>query len=415
MQIEVKELDYCKLMVHYKSDPEEILNKRGDVLNAFKKAPVPGFRPGKASTDAIKIHYREQIEESLKRALAEDAYHNTIFEKKLKPHGAPRFNSVLMLDGKFSCEFELFTKPDFELAQYKGMEIPKPHQETSELELTEKLLQDLRVRHGEVEPYSENHFVQNGDNIIIDYEGALDGVKVDNLSSVGEMLTVGSSPFPEFDQSLYGMRVGETRTFNLVVPSSGLPSLIGKTITFTVTLTMGSRANLHPLDDSLARKVGKETLDELRELARGAATSNFANMERTSVNNAITNRLVNDNNFIVPHWLALSEAQYLAHTAKLDWNTMQDLDKERFISMANNNVKLSIILEKIRDNEPDAQMTDREIFDIIRNNLLKNQSAEKVDESIKEMNKTGYLKILFARVKDEATLDFVLKNTKFLE
>src|SRR5271166_2362217 len=122
MEIEVKENEPCKLTINCTANAGEILNKRAEVLTSFKKAPVPGFRPGKATVDAIKLHYKDQIEESLKRALAEDAYHNTLFEKKLRPHGAPRFNSLLMVDGKFTCSFDLFTKPDFELLQYKDLE-----------------------------------------------------------------------------------------------------------------------------------------------------------------------------------------------------------------------------------------------------------------------------------------------------
>ena len=111
MDIQIKETEPCKLSVHYTADAGEILNKRGEVLKHFKKAPVPGFRKGKSTLDAIKVHYRTQIEESLTRGLAEDAYHNTLFEKKLRPHGAPKFNSALMVDGKFVCDFDLIAVP----------------------------------------------------------------------------------------------------------------------------------------------------------------------------------------------------------------------------------------------------------------------------------------------------------------
>src|SRR5208282_3853896 len=123
MQIEVTELEPCKLAVHYEATASEIKDKRTEVLGAFKNAPVPGFRPGKAPMDAIRLHYVKQVDESLKRALAEDAYHNTLFEKKLRVHGAPRFNNLLLDGGKFTCEFEVHTKPDFEVPAWKDMEV----------------------------------------------------------------------------------------------------------------------------------------------------------------------------------------------------------------------------------------------------------------------------------------------------
>ena len=256
MEITVKEIEPCKLNVHYVGDAEQILNTRALVLEQFKKAPVPGNRQGKASLDAIKMHYKDQIEESLKRALAEDAFHNTLFEKKLKPYGTPRFNNLLMADGKFTCDFELLVKPNFNVAPFKGLEIPKPHSTQNSDTITEAMLQEIRVRFGDVVPYTDTDFVQFGDNVIIDYEGTLDGQKIDGLSATGEMLTVGKSQLPDFDNNLLGMKMGETREFNIIVPETGLPSLAGKTIQLKATINMGSKSNPCPLDDTLAQRLG---------------------------------------------------------------------------------------------------------------------------------------------------------------
>jgi trigger factor len=415
MEIEVKEVEPCKLSVHYVAGAEEILNKRGEVLNHFKKAPVKGFRPGKASIEAIKQHYKDQIEESVKRGLAEDAYHNTLFEKKLRPHGAPKFNSLLMADGKFVCEFDIHTKPDFELQPYSNLEIPKPAEQQNVAELTEKLLQELRVRFGEVTPFNETDFVQSGDSVIVDYEGSVDGEKVPHLCAEGEMITVGYSNLPTFDTNILGMSIGETREFNVPVPEGGLPSLAGKNVLLKVTLNMGSKTVPCPLDDSLAHKMGQKDFNELRAFAAGNASANIQQRAKQAVNEAVAHRLVDDNKFEVPNWLALSEAQYLAHNAKLDWNVIADVDKEKYLSMAEKNVKLSLVLDKIRETEPTAQLTDQEVLEVIKANLAKTKVQKPINEVLEQMQKTGYLAILFSRIKDEHTMDFVTKTVKFLE
>ncbi len=416
MQIDVREIEPCKLSVTYVADALEILNKRGEIIAHFKKAPVPGFRPGKATNDAIAVHYRAQIDDSLKRALAEDAFHNTLFEKKIKPHGPPRFNSLLLADGKFTCEFDLHTKPDFELAQFTNLQIPKPHESETEEMMVEKLLQELRVRLGEAIPFSETDFVTTGDNIIIDYEGYLDGEKIDHLCAEGEMLTVGASALADFDNNLLGMQLGEVREFDVTIPAeSALPSLSGKTVHIKVTLNMGSKSNPMPLDDSLAQRMGKKDLTELRELARGTATASLQNRQKAQINAAVANTLVDANNVDVPNWMTLSEAQYLAHGAKVDWATIDDADKEKYMGLAVRNVKLSLILDKIREENPDAQMTDQEVFEIIKSNLARTQVKEPIDEVIDKMNKSGYLQILFSRIRDEHTLDFVTKTVQYIE
>jgi trigger factor len=419
MDIEIKEVEHCKLSVHYVADAGEILNKRGEILKAFKKAPVPGFRKGKASLDAIKMHYRDQIEESVKRSLAEDAYHNTLFEKKLRPHGAPKFNSLLMVDGKFMCDFDLAVKPGFELATYRDFELPKPHETITAVELTEKMMQELRVRFGTSVPYEENDFIQKGDNVIVDYVGTIDGQKIDNLSADGEMLTVGHSQLTIFDDNLLGMTIGETREFDLVVPADGLPSLVGKTIHFTVSLSMGAKNEPAPLNDELAAKVGKKDFAELKEFVAKSAAAKLSIAGKTQITNAISRVLVANHSFDVPNWLTLSEAKYLAHQSKMDWDTLVDIDRQKFMEMAESNVKLSLILDRIRDMEPEAQMSEQEVFEIIKQNIAQSQAQSQTksnpDEIIQEMNRTGYLQILFSRIKDEYTLDFITKTIRFIE
>lgn len=415
MEIDVREVEPCKLSINYTTGVEDIFNKRMEVLKAFKNAPVPGFRPGKASNDAIRVHYRSQIDDSVKRALAEDAFHNTLFEKKIKPHGPPRFDSIMLVDGKFSCEFMLHTKPTFELSPYDNMVIPKPHEPRTAEEVTEQMLQEIRVRFGEVTPYAEMDFVQQGDNVIVDYDGFIDGEKVDKLCAVGEMLTVGTSNLQQFDQNMLGMSLGETREFDMLIPNEGLPSIAGKTVHLVVTLTIGSKTIPSPLDDSLAVKLGKKDFAQLREFVTGSAVANMQNRFKAQVNEALANRLVSDNEIIVPPWMSLSEAQYLAHNSKLDWSTLADQDKEQYLAMAEKNVKLSLILDRIREDNPSAQMTDQEVFEVIKANLVKTKVTQSLDEVIQQMNKTGYLQILFARIRDEYTMDFVTKKVRFIE
>jgi trigger factor len=415
MEIEIVENEPCKLTVHYIADALQILNKRGEILQAFKKAPVPGFRPGKASIDAIKIHYRQQIEESLKRALAEDAYHNVLFEKKIKPHGAPKFSTLMLADGKFSCDFDLFTKPEFELAPFKDLEIPRPHSEMNENEMTEKLLQELRVRFGDVIPYGDGDFIQTGDNVILDYESTIDGVRVDNLCAEGEMLTVGASKLTVIDDNILGMAVGDTREFEFSVPEAGLPSLSGKLVHFKVTLNTGSKSIPCPLNDELANKLGQPNMTELRKFVGSAALGKIANQDRANLNEAVAVRLVAANTMSVPNWMTLSEAQYLAHQAKLEWETMADEDKEKYMEMSEKNVKLSLILDRIRETEPEAQLTDQEVFDIIKRNLSNTKLKTSLDDIIKEMNRTGYLQILFSRIRDEHALDYIVKSVKVID
>jgi trigger factor len=415
MDISVSELEPCKLSVHCKANFVEISDKRTEVEVAFKKAPVPGNRAGKASIEAIRMHYRTQIDESLKRALAEDAYHNALFQEKLRPHGAPKFNTLLLDGGSFSCEFELLTKPDFELVPWQEMQIPKPAPTESADAIAQKMLQELRVRMGDVAPYTETDFVQQGDNVIIDYDTTIDGQKVDSLCATGEMVTIGNNQIPDFDTNLLGMASGETREFDIHAPMTALPSMAGKTLHFKVTLSTGAKTVPCPLNDELAVRMGKKDYAELFEQVNMAAGARVANAAKMSLHDAVAKRLVADNTVNVPNWMTLSEARYLAHQSQLDWETISDMDKEKFMEMAEKNVKLSLILDKVRENDVEAQLSDQEVFDIIKQNLAHTKVEKPIDEVIAEMNRTGYLQILFSRIRDEYAMDHIVKSVKVIE
>jgi trigger factor len=415
MQIEITELEPHRIAVHYEADKAEIAAKKEEVLQAFSKAPVKGFREGKASMDAIRLHYAKQIDEALKRALAESAYHNTIFEKSLRAHSAPQFNNLLLEGGKFVCEFEMRTKPDIELPDWKSFEIPKPQVEETTASVSAKMMQELRIRLGDVVPYSDADFVQQGDNVILDYEGYLDGVKIDSICASQEMMTIGASPLVGFDSNLLGMKSGDIREFDFTAPEGGLPSLSGKTIHFKATLLTGSKTTPCALDDKMAKKMGKNTLQDLQATVDQASFARVANYQQLKLNEAIAKRLVAETTVSVPNWMSLSEARYLAQQSELDWNKVLDPDKEKLVSMAEQNVKLTLILDKIREIEPEAQLTEQEVFEIIKQNLAQMRSEQSMDEMIQQMNKTGQLQILMQRVKDEYVMSFLTKTIKVIE
>ena len=415
MKTELTELEHCKFNVHCEANFLEISDKRAEVEQAFKKAPVKGFRPNKAPIEAIRMHYGKQIDESLKRALAEHCYHEAQFEHKLRVHGAPKFNTLFLDAGKFSTDFEVYTKPEFELLDWKKLEVPKPHDNQDATAVSAKMMQELRERLGDTVPYGDEDFVQNSDNLILTYEGTVDGEKVSSLCVENEMFTVGKSPLVGFDTNLLGMAMGETREFDFVAPEGGLPSLSGKTVHFKVTVVTGSKTTPCALDDEMAKKMGKNDFKELEEFINQAAFSRVAQYNRAQVQEAVARRLVAETTIKVPNWMSLSEAQYLAQQSQLDWNTMTDTDKEKFVEMAEKNVALSLILDKVREDTPEAQLTDQEVFEIIKQNLAQTKVTQSLDEVLQQMSKTGYLAILMSRIKDENTMNAIVKHITLVE
>ena len=416
MQIESNEVEYCKIDVNCVALDSEIENKLDEVIKLFKDAPVPGFRKHKITSNVIKDYYKKQINESLKRALAEEAYHNTIFEKKIKPVGMPCFHEISLVNKSFSCKFSLLKKPDFELSTYLKLNIPKPVLD-SQVNLVQKTLEDLRYKYGNSVQYTENDFIQLGDHIIIDYFATINGEIVENLTTKGELFVVGGNGETLFETNIFGMKVGETREFDIFAPKTSLPSIANKTVHFTVSLVSGSKINPCALDDELAKKVGKEDLNQLMKYVSETITAKIANDNRLSLINSVSNNLVNNNNFKIPEFLSSMEGKFLAKQANFDFDKLSKEDEQMFLDCGARNVKLSLILEKIRESEPDAQLSEQEVFEMVKQILKQSSNNSKLDinEMLNNLNKSGHLEVLIAKIKDEYTLDFVIKNSSIIE
>jgi trigger factor len=414
MQISINETSPCELTVHYECGSEQIDAKMADVLKSFEKAPVRGFRPGsKPSLDAIKMQYRQQINEALKRALAEQSFHDTLFEHNIKPLGTPNFTNLSLLANKFSCDFSLRKKPDFELQPYKDLTIPKQPMSQSINDMAQQMLQELRVKCGDVIPFTSDDTVQMGDSIVIDYQ-AFDGeISLDNLNGVQQTLVVGKIGLPGFDDALLGMKLDEERSFDILIPEGGLPSVVGKNIKFVVKLSSAAKITPCPLNDELAVRIGQKDYQALFDMITAAASNRHTEMLRSAHLKQLTAHLVADNQIAVPHWLTLSEAQYLAASAQLQWDALSIEDKERFLQAAEGNVKLSLILDKIREVEPEAQLSDYEVLEMVKQNAVK--TGQDPNQVLESLNTNGSLTILASRIRDEYTLDFVLKHTNITE
>jgi trigger factor len=413
MDIQITERDYCQLQIKCEADAELVAAKKEQVALKFKDQKVSGFRQGKAPLNAVKMHYKKQIAETLKQELAEEAFNDAISKNNLKPFGNPQFTVANIDDSKFICEFSLNTQPSFELKEYKNFNIPKPADPISSEEFAQKMIQDLRVRFGTTEPYTDNDFVQLGDSIVIDYEGSLDGVQLDVLKANGEVVVVGRTPLENFDSSLLGMSVNEEREFVINIPeASGMPELAGKPVTFKVKLIAGSKSLPAPIDDELAKKAGIDTVDQLMAEVTSMASSRINEIRNTAIYNQISRRLVDNHDFKVPSWIATAEAQIKARGQKQNWEELSDDDKEKLVKSAEDSVKLSLILEKVRGEEPEAQLTDEETFSAVRESFSKTSNKEQMLQTIIS---NGQLPLLMNHIRDEYTLGFIKKNSTIIE
>lgn len=413
METSCNEVEYCKFDFECSMNKDEVESTLLDVLNRFyKDLPVPGFRAKKATMREIKAHYRKDIDRDLAQELAKNAYQNAVSEKNVKPFGQPSFKVIDLKNDAFVCQFTLHTVPSFELKEYKGFSIPKPAEDMTADILGQKMIQELRVKNGETLPYGENDFIQTGDNVIINMK-AFDGeAPYERFTLDGTMLTVGNINIPEFSENIIGMKVGDVRAFEITLPQD-YHQVGGKTLKFEVELLMGSKNTPAALDETLSTKLGFKTFEDFNRDVMSMAASRVKEIQKQKIFDQISRILIGSHDFAVPGWITQAEAEVSAKNAGLIFSDLKEEEKNSFMARANNDVKLSLILTKVRENEPESQLTDSEKFDIIKTNLA--QFTPDPNKTIQEIVNNGHINMLFARVADEAVLEFIQTTCNMVE
>jgi len=413
MTVQYTEKEYCKIEAVYTADPDIVKAKRQEAVSSMRTQKIKGFRKGKAPDWAISQHLKKEIDHWVSRELISVAHDEVIFETKIKPIGHPNVNKSSIGADKFSCELAYLKKPDFEIKEYKGFEIPKPHLDETKDELQERILQQFRESHSLSVPYQENDFVQKGDSITMDILCKVDGETVPDASDEGVLYKLENTYFPDFDENIIGMSAGEEREFKITFGEWAREGLKNKEGSFKAKVHMGMRKIPHALDNELAKKAAYETIEELVVAIAGMAQTQIETKEKLEIHKQITARLLANHDIKVPEWLSLMEAQQLARQNRTNWDELTDEERERYIEAGTKNVKLSLILDSIREEEPEALFTEVELIGALRKRLeITGQDPEK---SIEALQKSGRLFGAVAGLREEATLEWVQNHCTIVE
>lgn len=392
--MEIQELEYCKYKVNYSASDELISEKRRKAIEHFKKYNVPGFRKGKATDTAIKTVFKNQINEFMKNELINNAHDDILFETKMRPIGQPVIEKLIFDGNKFECSMVYSKKPDFELKQYKGIEVVEPHINDTPDSLCEKYIQEIRISNGDLIPYGENDSVKLGDKVTLSYTVS------EGESNEGLMYAVGSNQISqEFDQGILGMLAGEERAFD------------ANNKNYVVKLHMGLTLKPASLDDELAKKVGFDSVANMYKAAEATAHKHIKIERSGKLAEQIKLKLIDEHKFECPTWLVTAEAQALAANARKNWNSMNEEEKTPFLTDAEKNVRFILILDAIREQEKETNISDAEAFSGVRDSLL---SRGLEPEQVKNLINNGYINSMIANFKNSYTTQWLIDNAKVI-
>lgn len=253
--------------------PKDSIEKALDSVfkRVRKDVQVPGFRKGHVPRQVFNNTYGEEAlyEEALNMTLP-DAYEGAVKEAGLEVVVQPEINVESMGKGQpWVLTAEVVLKPEVKLGDYKGLEVEKESTEVTEEEV-DAAIEELRQQFGELA--LKDAPAEEGDTVVMDFEGLLDGEAFEGGTAQNHSLELGSGSFiPGFEEQLIGKEPGEELDVNVTFPEEyHEDALAGQDAVFKVKIHEVKTKELPELDDDFAMDADDEvdTLDELKAKIR---------------------------------------------------------------------------------------------------------------------------------------------------
>jgi trigger factor len=328
-----------------------------------RSAKAPGFRPGKVPMKMVAQQYGYQVESDVLNDKVGRAFAAATDENQLRVAGFPKIEAKEgAAEGMvaFDATFEVY--PEVKVGDLSGAEIERTVAEVSpaEIDKTIDILRKQRVHYhvkgeqGEHGDGGADQAAQNGDRVTIDFVGKIDDVefpggKADDYAFVlgeGRML-------PEFEAATVGLKVGESKTFDLHFPEDYHgKDVAGKTAQFTVTLKKLEWAHMPEVDAEFAKSLGipDGDLDKMRDDIKSNLEREVQNRAKAKTKDSVMDALIKQVELDVPKALVDQEVERLMDMTRQDMEqrgmNMKDMPfpRELFTAQAERRVRLGLIL-----------------------------------------------------------------------
>ncbi len=322
---------------------------------------LPGFRPGKVPVSLARQRHGEAVwGEVLEQAIS-DAIRAVFEERGLRPAGQPK---VDLLSGQEDNGTDLEFKVESEILP----EIAVP--DLSDLALTRlktpvadeainKVLEDIAKRGRTFEVIEEVRPAGKGDVVAIDFVGKQDGVAFDGGTAEDVNVEIGGEGFiPGFAEQIEGMQSGEEKVITVTFPEDyGAEELAGKEATFDIKVKQLKKAVDAPVDEDLAKNMGFESLEQLKDLVRKQIEGEYDQMSRLRIKRDLLDILSGKADFPAPEGMVEAEFQQIWNRVEADRKAGQldDEDKDKdedtlradYRKIAERRVRLGLLLAEI--------------------------------------------------------------------
>ncbi|WP_308720535.1 trigger factor [Komagataeibacter xylinus] len=341
----------------------EIESKRTARLKEVGQSmKLPGFRPGKVPMSILQQRFGESVQGEVLEQAVSEATRTLLDERGLRPAMQPKVDLVSgsepgsKEDLKFTVEFELL--PEITIPDLSTLSLVRLKSEVN-AETVDKALKEIASRQREFEKVEEDRPAADGDVVSVDFVGKVDGTAFEGGSADDVNVELGGAGFiPGFAEQIVGMKVGEEKVITVTFPADyGAEHLAGKEATFDIKVKELKRPVEAKIDDELAKKLGFEGLEQVRELITQQVTQEYDQLSRLRLKRELLDKLAEKTDFQAPPgmvdaefsqiWARIEEDRKAGRLDEEDKDKDEDTLRADYRKIAERRVKLGLLLAEI--------------------------------------------------------------------
>ena len=354
---------------------------KAEVKRIAPQVRMPGFRPGKVPANLVRKMHGEQLHAQVVNDTIQSSVDELIKEKELRPAMQPAISLGEGYeegkDAELDVTLEVLPKidaPDTDGIKLERMTVPV---EDSAIEET---LQRIADQNKTYKDAPKTKKAADGDQVIIDFVGSIDGTEFAGGKAEDAPLVIGSGTFiPGFEDQLKGVKAGDEKVVKVTFPDDyQAEDLKGQDAEFAVTVKAVKTAEDSKIDDDFAKTLGLDSADKLRELVKAQMEQETAGLTRTQMKRQLLDTLAAGHDFPVPERMVDAEfeqiwAQLTQEAQREDdpEAAMKEIEAERddYRNIAERRVRLGLLLSEIGQAN-NVQITNQEM------SMLMQQAAQ---------------------------------------
>lgn len=351
------------------------LNQRIEEIRPTMR--LKGFRPGKVPAAHVRKMYGRDLMGEVIDKLVNETNQKALQDSALRPAGQldvkmdGDIEKVVKGEADLSYLVNVDVMPEFTPVDPATLTISRPVAEVSEEQITESLTR-IAEQNTQYEPREEGSAAENGDAVVIDFVGKIDGVPFDGGAAEQQSVVIGSNRFiPGFEEQLLGVKAGDNTELNVTFPENyQAANLAGKAAVFEVKVHEVRAPKKPELDEDFAKGLGLESLEQLRGLVKDQIAAEHNNASRSKAKRDLLDKLDAAHDFDLPPGMVNQEFEQIWQQLQREMDAGRVTDEEKskpedelrkeYRKIAERRVRLGLVLAEI-GRVADVRITEQEV------------------------------------------------------